>query len=162
MLRITALAKKCDCLQDYNTQFEGQMTPLQTQVAKLQKKLGSSFKSFTILKKKYNDLNVTLSSIHSKLRQETSHHASEVEKFKFIVGGLKEDPARVQRELEVTSETTVVENKEFEAFKDDLADGSEEAIEIVFTCLLNRLARDHPAMELSFYNFTGILKPPAL
>ena len=64
-------------------------------MAELQKELGSSFKSSTTLKKKCDDLNATLSSVHSRLQQKTSHHASEVEKFKFIIGGLERDLARI-------------------------------------------------------------------
>ena len=78
-------------------------------MAKLQRELGSSFKSTTAWKKKNDDLNAMLSVVHKKLWQETSHHTSEVEKFMFVVGRLEKDLARAQGELETAKKTTVVE-----------------------------------------------------
>ena len=75
-----ALAEKCDHLQDYNSQLENQVTPFQTQVAELQKELGSFFKSIVSLKKKNDDLNVALSTVHSKLWQESSLHSDKVKR----------------------------------------------------------------------------------
>ena len=67
------------------------MTLSQTQITELQKELKSSFKSTTSLKKKYDDQVVALSTIHSRLRQETSRHSQDVEQFRSIIRKLEED-----------------------------------------------------------------------
>ena len=66
---------------------------MQTQIAELQKELGSSFKSIATLKKKNDDLNVTLSVVHGRLRQESFFRTSEVEKSKSIIGRLEKEVA---------------------------------------------------------------------
>ena len=91
MLSITTMVKKCDHLQDYNTQLEGQVTPLQAQIVKLWKKLGSSFKSSTSLKKKHDDQAITFSAIQSKHRLKTLCHSNDVEQFRSIIYKLEED-----------------------------------------------------------------------
>ena len=103
--------EKCDRLQEYNLQLEKQVIPLQTQVAKLQKELGSSFKSTMTLTKKNDNLNATLSTVHGKLRQEISFHASEVVKFRSVIGRLEEDLARAQKEFEAAKQTAMAEYK---------------------------------------------------
>ena len=116
MLKITTVVEKCDRLQDYNTQLETQMTPLQTQLAKLQKELQSSFKSFTVLKKKSDELQVALASAHGRLRSETSRHFDEVDQFRSIIYKLEEDLSCAQRDLVVARDTLMVEYKESKAF----------------------------------------------
>ena len=68
MLGIISLVDKCNRLHEYNLQLENKVMPLQSQVAKLQKELRSSFKSTTTLKKKNDDLNAALSAIFGKLK----------------------------------------------------------------------------------------------
>ena len=116
----------------------------------------------TTLKKKCDDLNATLSYVPSRLRQETSHHVGEVKKFKSLIGRLKEDLAHVQRDIKVTKKIAVAEYREFEAIKDDVADGSAESSKIVFSSLFDRLAHDHLTMDLSSYTLARILGMPIL
>ena len=101
------------------------------------------------MKKKCDYLNGRLSSVHSRFRQENSHHAGEVGKFKSVIG-------RLEKDLEVARETDATRYREFEAFKDDVVDGNVEVSEIVFSNLLDRLARNHPTMDLSSYTLERI------
>ena len=149
MLGIISLVDKCNRLHEYNLQLENKVMPLQSQVAKLQKELRGSFKSTTTLKKKNDDLNVALSVVHRKLRQESSLRISEVKKFKSVIGRLEEEFACAPRELEVSKEIAMATYKESKAYKADLVDGNIEATEIGFNCLYNMLAIDHLTMDLS-------------
>ena len=99
-----------------------------------------------------------MSSIHSKLRHETSSHANEVEKLKSVINRLKEDLAHTKRDFEIARESAVVEYRESEAFLDDVANGCAKAFEIVFASLIIMLARDHPALNLSSYTLEKVLR----
>ena len=151
------MVEKCDRFQDYNTWLEGQVTPFQEQVAKLQKDLGSSFKSSTFLKKKYDDQALALLVVHNKLCDGTTCHSSAVEQFWSIIRKLDEDLAHFQKDLENAKEATVAEYRDSEAFEADIADGSAETSEIAFFNLIGWLAHDHMTLDLSSYSLVEVL-----
>ena len=60
--------------------------------------------------------------------------------------------------LRSPKKTAMVEYKESDAYKANLANGNVEATEIDFNCLYNRLASDHPTMHLSCYTLAKLLE----